>query len=184
MNLTSAHNQPIPQLGIEQSTENRQILLNKMQQYSAIWIELIQEWVEQHNQIQRQLPLDILRLLLFPSLYTRMQIIEAVFKHSESTAQQKQHGYVCDIYGYQESDCHYFALIYGLDSHSPLSKNNVATHFEEILLDMSTKYSVMPTQDLVLLGFDLSHPSPSGDIEIAMNVYHHSVEATTSIDML
>lgn len=150
-----------------------QPLLDNMYKFSAIWIKLVQAWINKYEQSKQDVPLDILRLLLFPSTYMRMQLLEMLLKHGESTWQQRQQGYICQQRYYSDFGCHYMMVIYGLDANGQFSKAAVAEQSDKLLLDMNIKLANTQTTDLLLLGFDMSHQLSSGDYEVDMDVYHH-----------
>ncbi|WP_230659722.1 hypothetical protein [Psychrobacter sp. I-STPA10] len=161
------------------TAEPLQPLLDDMQKYSATWIQLVQGWVNNYKQVQQEVPLATLRLLMFPSTYMRMQFVDVLIRHNQSTEQQRQQGYICQPRFYTDFGCHYMMVIYGLDPQSEFSKAVIAKQFDTLLLDMNINLANTSTTDLILLGFDMTQKPTSDDFEVMMDVYHHRVSSET-----
>lgn len=144
-------------------------LIDTMYQCSKIWVKLL---IKLNKKMKGDIDRQLLVKLDEQSMYTRMKIIEEIlnFAHQPETLQQQ--GYMRHQHAYHQFGQHFVLIFYGLQENAQLSQAYTQQHHEIILQDLSNHPQLSNVDEIFLLGFDMSHHTEEGDIDVQMDAYH------------
>ncbi len=163
-------------------SQQTQILINRMKEFSTLWTRLLKSTSARHIAKQNPLPKYYMELLTSESLYTRMKIIEEVLAYGQMGKKQKEEGYITYQHSYSQFGRQYMLVMYGSNQTSWLSRNAVKEEHLNLLINLNSQLQDPVMDDLILLGFDMTDIGINGDIDIQMDVYHLKANKMTEIE--
>ncbi len=182
INILDKHDARLIQTIEANDSQQTQILINRMKEFSSLWSRLLKSTTARHIAKQDPLPKYYMELLTSESLYTRMKIIEEVLAYGQMNSEQKQEGYITYQHSYSQFGRQYMLVMYGTNPDSWLSRNAVKAEYLNLLINLNSQLQDPVMDDLILLGFDMTDIGINGDIDIQMDVYHLKATKMTEIE--
>lgn len=182
IDVLDKHDSRLMQAVSNEDSKNTEELINKMRQFSDLWIKLLQETTIRHIREKNPLSKKIINHLISESLYTRMKMMEDVFGYANQTQEKRDEGYILYQHSYSQFGRQYMIVLYGLDKNSWLSREAVQRDHVTLLINLNSQLQDPVMDDLLLLGFDMSDVQANGDVNIQMDVFHLTASKMTELE--
>lgn len=149
-------------------------LSEKLQTHTKMWYKLINGLIKRLHKADSPLDVDLVKMLISESMYTRNCIMEEVMAYPESRPESRRQGYVRHQHSYNAFGRHYMMVFYAQDKSSALSAESVRANHHDMLFEVNAQLQKPVMDDLFLLGIGFSRHEASGNTEVLLDVYHQA----------
>lgn len=149
-------------LAYKNHSTTAQMYHQHMEQAAILWSQLSMQMIEMYGEKQitthknqSDIPLaHWQQQLLDESLFSRHELIRALYRHPKQSASLQKDGYVIHQHSYESLGRHYVLVFYGQEDKGHNSKAVVQPNLAKIAQDVATRLPIMALHHVVVLGID------------------------------
>lgn len=166
--------------------DNSERYLQHMQQAATLWSQLSTQMIEQacenlatndQGVIDSQRSKSWHKQLLAESLFSRHELVRALYQHPKQSAELRNSGYVVHQHSYESLGRHYVLIFYGQAPGAQQNKALIEPNLQKIAQDVATRLPLAALHHIIVLG--IAFVPVANDTFIDIDLWIQSVSAMT-----